>query len=273
MAHYTVGAALEAIGSDVPLISSGALQLGIVECTMTGGLSYSRRFYQEVIQGPATASPLVFAETVFNACASHLAACLGTPAINYTLVGDPGTFLQGLALAAQWLDNDLAEACVVIGAEESDWTAADALRMFQRPAILTSGAGALYLKKQCPCGTPVELVAVTDCFPATRRLSRDDAARQMRAQLPVGAPNELLCSSESANAAWTDWTGNLLTPKIILGEGFVASAAWQCVLACDLIQRRQYAGANVSLTGLRQQAIGARFVNPHFLKTQEVPTS
>ena len=70
---------------------------------MSGSVNYSRRFYDETLKDPATASPLVFPETVFNAPASHLAALLGTTAINYTLVGDPGTFLQGIALAADWL--------------------------------------------------------------------------------------------------------------------------------------------------------------------------
>jgi hypothetical protein len=271
VAQYSVGAALEALGGDASLVSSGALQFGIVECTMTGGISYSRRFYEEVIQDPATASPMVFSETVFNASASHLAAYLGAPAINYTMVGDAGTFLQGLALAAQWLEDGQAEACVVIGAEESDWTTADALRLFQRHDIHSAGAGAVYLKTERPSGAPVELVAVTDSFPVTRSLGQDEAARKMRAQLPAGRPNELLCSSEGANAAWKDWTGSLLTPKTVLGQAFVASAGWQCAAACDLIQRGRYAGVNVSVTGGGQQAIGARFVNPHFPSPPESP--
>ncbi len=265
MTHYTVGAALEALGGDAGLVSSGALRLGIVVCTMTGGISYSRRFYQEVLQDPAVASPLVFPETVFNAPASHLSAYLGTSTVNYTLVGDAGAFLQGLAVAAQWLEDGVAEACVVIGAEESDWTAADALRLFDSHSVHTAGAGALYLKGQCPPAAPVELAAVTDSFPVTRTLGRDEAARDMRAQLPASAPNELLCSSESGNAAWSGWRGGRLTPGEILGEAFAASAAWQCAAACDAIQRCQYEAANVSITGANQQTIAARFINPHFL--------
>jgi hypothetical protein len=264
MTHYTVGAALEALGGDVELIKSGALRLGIVACTMTGGISYSRRFYEEVLQDPAMASPMVFPETVFNAPASHLSAYLGTAMVNYTLVGDAGAFLQGLAVAAQWLDDGVAEACVVIGAEELDWTAADALRLFDRHSVYTSGAGTLYLKNECPPAAPVELSAVTDSFPATRNMGRAEAARRMRAQLPAGAPNELLCANESGNAAWNDWTGGRLAPKTILGEAFAASAAWQCVAACDAIQRCQYEAANVSITGAGGQTIGARFIKPHF---------
>ena len=141
MTHYAVSAALEALGQDAGIIRSGDLRLGIVTCTLAGGISYSRRFYEEVLQNPATASPIIFPETVFNSCASHLAAYLGSSAIEYALVGDAGTFLQGLAVAAGWLDNGLADVCVVIGAEETDWTAADALRLFDSRAILASGAG------------------------------------------------------------------------------------------------------------------------------------
>jgi hypothetical protein len=268
MTHYTVAAALEALGGDSGLVSSGALRLGIVACTMTGGLTYSRRFYQEVMQDPALASPLLFPETVFNAPASHLSAYLGTSTVNYTLVGDAGAFLQGLAVAAQWLDDGVAEACVVIGAEESDWTAADALRLFERHSIHAGGAGALYLKGQGSAAAPVELAAVTDSFPATRASGRDEAARRMRAQLPAGTPDELLCSSENGHAAWNGWTGGRLTPKAILGEAFAASAAWQCVAVCDAIQRCQYEAANVSITGANWQTIGARFIKPNFPKTE-----
>ena len=269
--HYTVGAALEAVGHDADLIRSGGLRLGILTCTMTGAISYSRRFYEEVLQNPATASPMIFPETVFNSASSHLASYLGSSAVNYALVGDAATFLQGLAVAAEWLDNGLAEACVVIGAEEPDWTAADALRLFDRRAVHASGAGALYLKTLRPAAAPVELAAVTDSFAPTRAPDRNEAARKMRAQLPAGAPDDLLCASERRNPAWNDWTGKVLTPIEILGEAFAAAAAWQCVAACDAIQQSRCVAANVSITGQSWQAIAARFVNPNYLKTQTRP--
>jgi hypothetical protein len=269
MTHYAVGAALEAMGQDAELIRSGGLRLGIVACTLTGGISYSRRFYEEAMQDPATASPMIFPETVFNSCASHLAAYLGSSVVNYTLVGDAGTFLQGLAVAAAWLDNGTAEACVVIGAEEPDWTVADALRLFESKAIHTSGAGALYLKSRPPSAASVELAAITDAFAATRIPGRKEAARKMRAQLPASAPDELLCVSERGNPAWSDWTGQVLAPTEILGEAFAASAAWQCVAVCDAIQHGRCTGANVSITGASVQTIAARFVSPTLLKIQK----
>jgi hypothetical protein len=41
----------------------------------------------------------------------------------------------------------------------------------------------------------------------------------------------------------------------------MASAAWQCVLACDAVASRRFTAANVSLVGSNQHAIGARFVS------------
>jgi hypothetical protein len=244
IAQFTVAAALEALGDDVAKIQAGELRLGIVVCVMAGSVNYSRRFFEEVLREPATASPLIFPETVFNAPASHLAAFLGSNAASYTLVGDDGTFLQGLALAAQWLEDDRMDACVVVGAEETDWVVADALKLFECDAIHGAGAGAVLLKKN-PGGALAELSAVTDSFPFTQTQSRADAARKMRAQLPESAPDELFCGDGI---------------KKILGRAFVASAAWQCVIACESIRQNIFSAASVGVIGANQQAIGACFL-------------
>ena len=269
MTHYAVGAALEALGSDADLVRSGKLRLGIIACTMNGGLCYSRRFYQEALQSPGMASPLLFPETVFNAPASHLSAFLGVSTVNYTIVGDAGVFLQGLAIAAQWLDDAVAEACLVIGAEEADWTAADALRLFDRHAVHAGGAGALYLTREASPETAIELTAITNSIPIGRETSAAAAGLQMRSQLPAGNARELLCSSENDDANWPNWPGARLAPKAILGEAFVASAAWQCVAACDALQRCQHEAANVIITSPGQPAIAARFFQPNPIKTEQ----
>lgn len=259
MAQHTVAAALEALGDDAVRVQSGAIRLGVIVGMMAGGVTYSRRFYEEVLRDPATASPLIFPETVFNAPASHLSAYLGSPTINYTLVGDHGTFLQGLALAARWLDTGRADACLVVGAEETDWIVADAVRLFQKNTIYSGGAGAVYLK--CDADAPVELEAVTDAFTFTQKRGRAEAARKMRAQLPALAANELLCDNDGGLINYGG--GKSLTPKTVLGEAFVASAAWQCVAACEWLRRPDVAAANVTVVGANQQAIGARFVRNH----------
>src|SRR5213592_3515692 len=148
--QYAVAAAIEALGEDAACVSNGSLRLGIIICVMTGCVNYSRRFYDETLKDPATASPLVFPETVFNAPASHLAALLGTTGINYTMVGDPGIFLQGLAIAGDWLLAGRVDGCLVVGAEEIDWLTADAYGLFARKIILSAGAGAVYVRRSDP---------------------------------------------------------------------------------------------------------------------------
>jgi len=218
--------------------------LGIIVCVLDGCVNYKRRFFEEVLREPATASPLLFPETVFNSPASHLGAFLGAPEVNYTLVGDDGTFLQGLALAAEWLADEKVEACVVVGAEENDWIVSDALHLFRRKAVHAAGAGAIYLKKESSA-TGIELAAVTDSFPFMQKQNRAVALQELKSQLPNCAPEELFSGA---------------TMKMILGEAFAATAAWQCVLACDAIRRNELRATNVEVVGLNQQAIGARFV-------------
>ncbi len=265
--HFGVAAGLEALGEDANLIATGKLRLGIVQCVMSGCINYSRRFYDETLQDPVTASPLVFPETVFNAPASHLAALLGTTAINYTIIGDPGTFLQGVALAANWLLADRVDGCLVIGAEETDWLTADAFRRFQRKIILSDGAGAIYLRAEPPEKNSVQLAKITDAHPFLKTQSRRCAVQKMRAELDSDSTRSLLCDSTQAmlrmdsaeTETWANWKGDRISPKAILGEGLMAAAAWQTVVAIDAIREKQYDVTNVSVVGCNQQAIGAQF--------------
>jgi hypothetical protein len=257
MTQHSVAAALEALANDLPEIQTAQLRLGIIVCMMAGGVTYSRRFYEEVLRDPAVASPLIFPETVFNAPASHLAAFLGTKMINYTLVGDDATFLQALALGADWLADGRVDGCIVLGTEEVDWIVADALRLFQRGNFYAGGAGAIYLKK---AASPVELAMVTDAFLYTQEQTYQNAARQMRAQFGDGASDELLFDSQPPErTVWDHWKGRRLYLKPILGDAFSASTAWQCVAAHDALLGNDVVAANVSIVGANQQAIGARF--------------
>ncbi|MDB6067124.1 MAG: Beta-ketoacyl synthase [Pedosphaera sp.] len=267
--QYIVAAALEALGSDAALVANGSFRLGVILCVMSGCVNYSRRFYDEALRDPATASPLVFPETVFNAPASHLAALLGARSMNYTLVGDPGTFLQGIALATNWLIDDHIDACLVLGGEECDWLTSDAFHLFSRRLILSDGAGALYLKKTSDAGATAELQCVTDPHLFSSRQGRVKAAQHLRAELPSCAPDHLLSDGllnlaglDAAEAgAWQDWNSARLSPKVLLGEGLMAAAAWQCVLAIDALKQNSYHAASVSVVGCNQQAIGAHFTN------------
>ena len=263
--RFAAAAAIEALGKDAAGVADGVLRLGIVSCVMSGCVNYSRRFYQEVLAEPAMASPLVFPETVFNAPASHIAALLGPVELNYTLVGDPGAFLQGLVVAAQWLASGAVDGCLIIGAEETDWITADSFRLFARRMTLSEGAGAVYLIRESAGRGAIELAAVTDSFLFTH--NRAKAAKGARMQLAftnqallVDSTQDLPCYDRAENEAWADWNGQRIAPKTFLGEGLMAAAAWQCIIGVDALQHGRAPSALISVVGCNQQAIGAEFV-------------
>ena len=267
ISHFVVGAALEALGTRTAAVREGSLRLGIVISVLTGCVNYSRRFFDEVLKDPPGASPLVFPETVFNAPSSHLAALLQTREINYTLVGDPGTFLEGLALAAEWLETGQIDGCLVIGAEEGEWLAVDAYRLTAPEIVLGEGAGALYLSLEAPGGLGAELTQVTNPHLFYCRRSRAEAALRVQAELCAHEPADLLCDGLQGvvaldapeEMAWAGWPGARLSPKRVLGEGLMAAGAWQSVIAAEALRRGLRQRANVSVTGCNQQAIGAQF--------------
>jgi 3-oxoacyl-[acyl-carrier-protein] synthase II len=264
--HYSAAAALEALAT-APALRDSKLRLGLVVSLQTGCVHYCCRFYDETLRDPATASPLLFPETVFAAPASHVATLLENVTLAYTLVGDPSAFLQAVALGVQWLEEGRVDASLIIGAEETHWILADALWHLERDAVFTGGAGALCLSRDPHLSVGVQLAAITDPHTYSARLPRARAARAMRLQLDGSATDLLsdgLGGGARANApeadAWQDWTGPRLSLKRVLGEGLMAAAAWQCVAACDAVVGGRFTAANVSLVGGSQQAIGARFV-------------
>jgi 3-oxoacyl-(acyl-carrier-protein) synthase len=265
--HYAAASALEAVAR-LRASRDRRFRLGIVVSLQSGCVNYSCRFFDETLNNPAIASPLLFPETVYAAPASHIAALLESVSLACTLVGDPASFLQGVSLGVQWLEENRVDASLIIGAEETNWILADALWHLERHAVITGGAGALCLCRESELAAGVELAAVTDAHTYSARRDRNEAARNMRRQLDGGAAGELLCdglggssrADEAERAAWKDWSGARLSPKRILGEGLMAAAAWQCVAACDAVANGRSAAANVSLVGSNQQAIGARFV-------------
>jgi hypothetical protein len=272
--QYAAAAALEAAGS---LVSSVApTRFGLIFCLQSGPVQYATRFFGEVVKDPATASPLLFPETVFSAPASHIAALLGTVPIAYTLVGDPTSFLEALAMGAAWLTEGRVDACLVVGAEEFNWLQAQAVWHFDRHAILGAGAGALCLSLSPdpipalhpqPIGAELELI--TD--PATYREAGGmvSAARHVRTCFPEATAAGVLVNglggtarpAKAESVAWSDWPGAKISPKRVLGEGLMAASAWQCVLAVDSICTGRHSSATVSVVGFDQQAIGARFTS------------
>lgn len=265
--HYAASAALEALAKLRADADAKNFRLGLIACLQAGCVQYSCRFYDETLKDPATASPLVFPETVHAAPTSHVAALLENVTLAYSLIGDPSSFLQGVALGAEWLWEKRVDACLVFGADETNWILADAFMHLDRQAIVTAGAGALCLCQDEKFSIGVELAAITDAHVFSARQNRGQAAKAMRAQLGKISSGELLCdglgvsgrADAAERAGWSDWPGPRISPKKVFGEGMMAAAAWQCVAACDALAEKKFAGAVVSLVGANQQAIGARF--------------
>jgi len=230
ISQFAVAAAMEALGAHQAIVTAPSFRLGIVCCIFTGCIAYSRRFYGEVLQDPSTASPMVFPETVFNAPSSHLGAVLGARAANYTLVGDEGEFLKGMALAAQWLAEGVVDGCLVVGAEEADPISCDAMGQVARGVVVGEGAGAVFMSLQPGA---IELGAVTSPEAFMDRRGRLMAlARTRRAWEGVAAPGSLLVGNDPA-PAWGPWA----SPAGVLGEGLGAAGAWQAVAAAEALAR------------------------------------
>jgi hypothetical protein len=280
LTHYVAAAALEALGH-ASRDPEHPRRLGLVVCLQSGCVQYSYRFYEEVLKDPATASPLLFPETVFAAPASHLAALLGEVSQAVTLIGDPAVFLQGVALVSDWLIEDRVDIGLVVGAEEANWLRADAIWHFDHGCVSSAGAGCVCLSLDPTSSLSVELSALTDVHTYLSGCGRGQSALAMRGQLPAGSADELLCdglqgcrrADAPELAAWQGWPGARLSPKRILGEGLMAASAWQCVAACDALARGCFKAATLSLVGCNQQAIGARFIRTNSPKNGDSPRS
>jgi hypothetical protein len=106
------------------------------------------------------------------------------------------------------------------------------------------------------------LASITDEFLYSRsgkRSALDSLRRQLNANDKI-----LLCDSTSSESGisrnetevWRDWSGPRLSPKRVLGDGLMASAAWQFVSAADAISQGHASNSFVSLAGFHQHAIG-----------------
>ena len=158
ISYFAVAAGLAALeNAGVNLTPDAAARTAIVFAISSGGVIYTRKFYEQIVKhGANTASPLLFPETVYNAPASHLAAQLGVDGASYTLVSDSTVGFSALEFAGQLLATSDLDHVVVVGAEESDWILCEAYRDWRfsrRPgstqgALLAEGAAAVVLGRE-----------------------------------------------------------------------------------------------------------------------------
>jgi 3-oxoacyl-(acyl-carrier-protein) synthase len=287
--YFMAAAGLSAI-SDAGLKVTQDLsgRIAVVSAVSSGGVIYTRRFYQQIVdEGANAASPLLFPETVYNAPASHLAAILGLNGMNYTLVGDGSVGLAGLNFGSQLLQiyPDL-EHVIVVGAEEIDWILCAAYHDWR----LTSCSGTISLHATPPGGTVLgegagavllsregkfRLECSHDGVPFFRRDSARDALLRVLSDLiPVGPVDLAICSANGTfiDAAESEAIESAFGPmpvfcgKTFFGESIGASALLQVVLGAMALRKASVPGLElksapsrvvVSAIGLNQQAAAA----------------
>ena len=244
--RFMVAAAQEALKG----VEFDPQRLGILVVMTNACVQFTSRFYNEVIRTPALASPLLFPETVFNAPASHLATLLGASGPVSTLIGESNLIAEALRLAGLWLENGLVDHCLVIGAEEADALALEAMTYYHKRLVGGEGAGALLLSLE---GEGPRIAAVHGPFSYANRAQRRAALEQMAAQT---ATSSVLADravgidrlDRDERLAWSATAAKTHHPLEILGECMGAASALQLVFAAD--QTRHFtAPCAVSLPG------------------------
>lgn len=229
-------------------------RMALIFAVSNGGVVYTKRFYHNVVDsGAQSASPLLFPETVFNAPASHLAAILGIVGTSYTVVGDGAVGCLAMKMAADILDSDNFDACLVVAAEEADWLLCDAyhkwrllkrespIELFQDPPrgmILSEGAGAVVIAREG--GVRLDLVEGGGNFSHRR-----DAGEVITRILHTLACDDA-CVVGSANGTFVDLAERaaiekelpdalFYSPKPALGESVGASGLWEIICAAQAL--------------------------------------
>ena len=245
--RFMVAAAQEALKG----VELDPQRLGILVVMTNACVQFTSRFYNEVIHTPALASPLLFPETVFNAPASHLATLVGASGPVSTLIGESNLIAEALRLAGLWLQNGLVDHCLVIGAEEADALALEAMTYYHKQLVGGEGAGALLLSLE---GEGPRIEAVHGPFSYATRAQRRKALEEM---IPHIRPSSMLVDraigidrlDRDERLAWSATAPPTIHhPLEVLGECMGAASALQLVLAANLT-RQSPATCAVSLPG------------------------
>ena len=264
ISKFAAAAVVEALGAHrLAEISAGNLRVGVIFTLTNGCVNYSTRFFGEALVEPAFASPILFPETVFNAPSSHLSALIGSTSQNDTLIADSTGFISGIDLAAEWIDRDDVDGCLVVSAEEIDELSAEGLRHYSRNYIASEGAAAIYMDAH-PAKNSAQLLRLPDPVSFSAN-TREQAAHKIRQKLAVQDDGQTLLVDGRAGVArfdrpetsvWADWSGPRWSPRINVGEGMGVSSGLQVVAAVQAITSGEFQQAVVTAVGGNQQAAG-----------------
>ena len=279
ISYFAVAAGLAALqNAGVCLTPEAAARTAIVFAISSGGVIYTRKFYEQIVkQGANCASPLLFPETVYNAPASHLAAQLGVDGATYTLVSDGTVGFSALEFAGQLLATSDLDRVVVVGAEESDWILCEAYRDWRfsrrpgrsRGALLAEGAAAVVLGRE----GDLEITPHPG-EPVFRQSGAEASLRRIQSALVPEGEVDLVI--DGANGTFADRVekkvfterfpgAEFFHPKLAFGEPLGAGALIQIAVAALALRHGGLPGANgkpansalVSALGFNHQAGGA----------------
>ena len=272
-------AGTEAMGAALKSKPEMKPRLAIVFGVSSGGVQYTRRFYEQIVkQGANAASPLLFPETVYNAPASHLAAMLGIDGATYTLVGDGTVGLQALEFGAQLIAAGDADDVLVVAAEELDWVLLEAHRAWRLVPSRSSGA-AEWSHRGTPLAEGAAAVLLSrDPGIATVRFadgrthfSKGDAAAMLGQAVAEttreNAPDFIVSAGDQTWSGtairqtlgrnFPDLSNASLKPNLSIGECLGAGALLQVVVALEELRRTGASRALVASLGWNQQAVAA----------------
>jgi 3-oxoacyl-(acyl-carrier-protein) synthase len=253
-------------------------RLALVFASSDGGVIYTRRFFAGIAaEGAQAGSPLLFPETVYNAPASHAAACLGIAGTALTLVGDAATGIAALDVAAGLVESGECDLCLVVAAEEADWILCEAYARWKlaaadreiapfsgRGTVFAEGAAAVVLGRDAAFGT----LEIHPGF--SYRGIAEGAARHaavLESLVIDRQPGLIVASASGARFDAIEQrvfarlapATPVLTPKVTLGESFAAAALAQVICASLWLRDAPAASsALVSVVGLNGQLASLR---------------
>jgi 3-oxoacyl-(acyl-carrier-protein) synthase len=289
ISRFSAAAGLDALAHARSTIGEINMErMALIFAVSNGGVIYTKRFYRDVVEsGAQSASPLLFPETVFNAPASHLAAILGIAGASYTVVGDGAVGVLATRMAADLIENERVDGCLIVGAEEADWLLCDAyhkwrllkreppIELFHDPPrgmILSEGAGAIFLAR--------EGAVQIDMIDAGGNFSQRAQAGKIVRQILHRLVDRNACVIASANGTFVDLAEGaaiekelpkaiVYSPKGAIGESVGASALWQIIVAAQALRTNRLPSTSVARKitstkaivvscGLNQQVAGLR---------------
>ena len=254
ISRYAVAACMEALQDAGYDPAAPPPRLGILFCMMNGCVKYTGRFYQEVLDNPSQASPLIFPETVFNAPASHIAAMLGVDGAVSTIIGQANCIMEALDMAAVWIHSGVIDHCLVVSAEEGDWLSAEALSYYHTGQIAAEGAGALLVSAS---GPGPRLQSITGPLPYHTWRQRGSLLPALTAETGSILIDDCCGVAKQDRDELRAWSGTTWaarhSPKRLIGETMGTSSALQLVLAtCEA--RDKKARVVVSMPGTNSAA-------------------